>query len=349
MEALIVILAIAGALINSGGMVPYALQTMRGRTKPRLVTWSVWTVLATIAAIASGMTGDLQSSFFAGMTALTCGMVAAAGMRYGDRSVEIIDWVSIVLVAIGLVLWYIFNSPAVAVIAVIIIDLIGYIPTYRHAWRRPFEETISTYFYIAIGGIMATGAALLAGGFSVTGIAYPLYCAIAAGICGGIIVLRRDEMVPPEQLAATEAAPQPALAPNTTYATTGAAYAAPTPPTERPVMQMGALPGPPPGVTPKLYQYGGLYFTAEQLYEAQVRTAWAQYAQRAYANGYDPVTRQRFEVVQTEAAGVPVPPPPVRQAPVPPGPVQQVAPPVAPVQAPPPPPPPMPPAPLYPR
>jgi hypothetical protein len=59
---------------------------------------------------------------------------------------------------VGIVLWQLFDSPAIGVVASIIIDFIGALPTIRHSWKQPGEETWSSYALSGIGGILAVFA-----------------------------------------------------------------------------------------------------------------------------------------------------------------------------------------------
>ena len=76
----------------------------------------------------------------------------------------------------GLVLWLVFNSPSVAVIATVTIDAIGVIPTFKHSWLKPHEETWSTFALSSLGGFCTV---LAVDQWVVTAVAYPLYIVIA--------------------------------------------------------------------------------------------------------------------------------------------------------------------------
>jgi hypothetical protein len=73
---------------------------------------------------------------------------------------------------VGIVLWQLFDSPAIAVIATIIIDLVGGIPTFVHSWKKPREETWVTFMLMAMGGICTL---VVVTDWRVTAFAYPLY------------------------------------------------------------------------------------------------------------------------------------------------------------------------------
>ena len=73
---------------------------------------------------------------------------------------------------IGALLWYIFNSPAMAVIAMVCIDFIGGIPTQVHCWEKPHEETLSMFI---MSGISALFTILAIQEWKITAFAFPLF------------------------------------------------------------------------------------------------------------------------------------------------------------------------------
>ncbi len=83
--------------------------------------------------------------------------MVVVGLKYGTAELDRFDIICLIAALVGMVLWFVFNSPIIAILATIVIDLIGTIPTVRHSYRHPEEET-----YITFGlGIIATIFTLL--------------------------------------------------------------------------------------------------------------------------------------------------------------------------------------------
>jgi hypothetical protein len=184
-------LAIIGSVVAAGGTVPYVLETVRGKTKPRIVTWLTWALLTGVAAAAAFSAGDFGSGFFALLGTIATSSIVVAGLRYGDRSFKALDIACMAAVVVGLVLWQVFNTPAIAVWAAIIVDCTGFVPTFVHAWRQPHEETASTFALVGVGGLLASLATVLGGVLSVTSLGYPLYASLSMGSCAVLVLLRR--------------------------------------------------------------------------------------------------------------------------------------------------------------
>jgi hypothetical protein len=160
------------AIVTIGAAVPYIIEIIRGKAKPRVVSWFTWTLLTAIAAMASFADGQYPAAIFSACAALETGLIVVLGLKHGDRKFTRLDIVCQVSALVGVALWLVFDSPAIAVLASIAIDLIGCIPTLVHSWQKPYEETWITFLLMSIGGGLAL---LVVGSWAVTAVAYPLY------------------------------------------------------------------------------------------------------------------------------------------------------------------------------
>jgi hypothetical protein len=96
-------------------------------------------------------------------------------LKYGEKEFARFDIVCQIGAIIGLILWFVFNSPAIAIIAGILIDLIGSLPTLKHAWEKPEEETWITFM---LSGLGAAFTVFAASNTTITALANPIYLVI---------------------------------------------------------------------------------------------------------------------------------------------------------------------------
>jgi hypothetical protein len=168
------------------GAFPYIIQIIRGRTKPRIVTWFTWSLLTGIACAASFSTHDIPSAILTLASMLVNMTIVVLGFKHGDRHFERLDVFCQLAAFVGLALWFLFNSPAIAVSSSIAIDAVGAIPTLKHSWKRPYEETWISFLLGSIAGVLTT---IVAASWSITAVAYPLYLAIANALLVALILL----------------------------------------------------------------------------------------------------------------------------------------------------------------
>lgn len=160
------------AILTIASVIPYLIEILRGNTKPRVVTWLTWSVLTAIACVAAFVDGQYPTAILLLFSTLETSAVVVLGWHLGDKKFELLDVMSLIGATVGIILWLIFNSPAIAVIATVTIDLIGGIPTLVHSWRKPHEETWITFLIAAIGAGLTL---LVISDWRITAFAYPLY------------------------------------------------------------------------------------------------------------------------------------------------------------------------------
>jgi hypothetical protein len=166
------VLVIFSSALVLTAILPYLADVVKGKTKPRVVSWFTWSLLGAITGVASLADHQYPAGVMGLISALGCMLAVIFGWKHGNRKFERIDVICQVAAIIGIGLWLFFNSPAVAVVATIIIDLIGCVPTFIHAWKQPHEETWITFFLSGCGALVTI---LAAGDFTITSIANPIY------------------------------------------------------------------------------------------------------------------------------------------------------------------------------
>lgn len=131
---------------------PYIRHIVKGITKPNIVSWITWSLLTGVATIAELAAGEYRTAIFTSAAFLETTAIVLLGIKYGHAKYTLFDIVCQMGALFGFVLWAVFDSPAAAVIFAVTIDLIGSLPTVRHSWLKPEEETWITYAMASLGG-----------------------------------------------------------------------------------------------------------------------------------------------------------------------------------------------------
>ncbi|MFP5371043.1 MAG: hypothetical protein ACLGI3_09890 [Actinomycetes bacterium] len=166
------VLMVVGALLVLVSAVPYVVAIVQGRTRPRLFSWIVWTLLGAIATVAAYAEGEYPSAALTAAATVETGGIVAAGWRFGNRTFERLDTYCLLGVVVGLILWAAFDSPLVGLMAALTIDVIAAVPTVQHAWRKPHEEAAVAYLLCAVAALCFLAAIRE---YSATGLLYPTY------------------------------------------------------------------------------------------------------------------------------------------------------------------------------
>lgn len=183
-------LAIVGAVATLIAALPYLVDIILKKTKPNIVSWLTWSLLTAIGTAAALAAGEWRTAIQTFAVMVWVVSVVILGLRYGFAEFTRFDAFCQLGALAGLVLWAVFNSPAVAIVAAVSIDMIGAIPTLRHSWLAPREETWQTFVF-ALAGPVLTIASLST--FSVESLLYPAYFVFINAAIAGVVIYRRKQ------------------------------------------------------------------------------------------------------------------------------------------------------------
>ncbi len=182
------IVIILAGIIEASTALPYIRDIRLGKTKPAIVSWITWLLLSLLAALASYAEGAIVSTVIAGALVVECAAIILMSLNKGGFSYTRFDGYCQLAAVLGLVLWRLTNEPMIAIFLFVVVDAIGALPTWRHAWRRPKEETLSTFAWSILGNALALSAITT---FTLTMTLVPLYLLLLNTILTIEIYLRR--------------------------------------------------------------------------------------------------------------------------------------------------------------
>ena len=178
-------------IISFASYVPYFKNIFSGKVKPHAFSWFVWGLLTTVAFAAQVVDKAGAGAWVTASTALACYGVFALALFKGDRKFSLFDWVALVSALIALALWAFTKNPTMSVILVTVVDALGFLPTFRKGYYKPFEEsaglyTASTVKYII--GIFALQS------LSVSTWLFPASLVITNAIFVLVLLVRRSQL-----------------------------------------------------------------------------------------------------------------------------------------------------------
>lgn len=185
------LLILAGLLIVVSA-IPYLLDIACYKTRPNIASWTTWTLLTGLATVAEIGAHEYRTAIFTGAATLETTLIVILGLKYGYVKYTRFDAVCQISAIIGIILWQIFNTPLIAVLASVVIDFIAVLPTYRHAWFKPYEETWQTFALSGVAGTFAIGALIAYNWVSLT---FAVYVVIVNVVLSMTIILKRASTV----------------------------------------------------------------------------------------------------------------------------------------------------------
>jgi hypothetical protein len=184
--------AILAALVTVTGSAGYALDTLRGRTEPNRVSWSLWAIAPLIAFAAELSEGVGLKALMTFSVGLGPALVVIASFvdERAYAKVTRLDVTCAVLSVAALAMWAVTGKGDVAIAFAILSDLFAAIPTLEKARRAPRSESPKAF----VGGVLGAAITLLtipASQWVFANFAFPLYILLIDATLLGLILRPR--------------------------------------------------------------------------------------------------------------------------------------------------------------
>lgn len=187
------LIGIIAVILTFAGYIPYIRDTIRGKTKPHIYTWFVW---GFVTAIAFGLQLQAHAGPGAYVTlaaAIVCFAIYLLGLKRpkAERDITTADTIFLLASFAALGLWLLAKQPVVSVILLSSIDMLGFIPTIRKSWKKPHQETLSSY---ATNTFRFALAIIALSHYTIVTSLYPVTWIFANGLFSIFLIIRRKQL-----------------------------------------------------------------------------------------------------------------------------------------------------------
>jgi len=191
MQLVKTIIGIIAVVLSIIGYIPYLRDTLKKKTTPHVYTWFIWGFVTAIAYALQVSAGAGVGSWVTLAVVIISFVIFILGMRNGKKDITTIDTVFFVLSFAALFLWLIAKQPILSVILVSTIDMLGFVPTIRKSWNKPYSETLFSYELNSF----RHGLSLLAlQQYSVVTWLYPVTWTLANVLFSLMLIIRRKQV-----------------------------------------------------------------------------------------------------------------------------------------------------------
>lgn len=149
------IFGLISALLNVICYIPYIIDILKNKTKPARSSWLIWGVMGTIAFITQLAKGATNSLWLPGAQTLGVTTVLFLSLKKGTGGLTRRDVISLIIAGIGLIVWLLTSEAAFALYIVILINIVGGIPTIIKSFEKPGSETLMTWILGTLAGLFA--------------------------------------------------------------------------------------------------------------------------------------------------------------------------------------------------
>ena len=186
------LIGIIAVILTFVGYVPYIQDTISGKTKPHVYTWFIWGFITLLAF-------GLQISDHAGpgafvtlAAAIVCLFIFVLGFfKRGDTKITKSDTAFLIAALIAMGIWLFADQPVLSVVLLSIIDMLGFGPTIRKSWNKPYGETLISY---EINTFRFCLALLALNNYTLITTLYPATWVLANGLFSIFLIVRRRQV-----------------------------------------------------------------------------------------------------------------------------------------------------------
>lgn len=168
---------------------PYIRSTFQGKIKPHVFSWVIWGSTTFIVFLAQLEDNGGIGAWPIGVSGLITIYVAClAYVKKSDSTITKTDWLFFLSAMASLPLWYFTSDPLWAVVILTTVDVVGFGPTFRKAYRHPFEEHVTFFALFTVRNLIVIMALEH---YSLTTVLFPAVIAAVSLILILMIAYRR--------------------------------------------------------------------------------------------------------------------------------------------------------------
>lgn len=186
-----IIFALTAATLEIIANFPYIRDILARKTKPHLFTWFIWNLLTGISFFILASEGAGVGVWVTGVTSFACFGILILSFFFGERKITTSDWVCLILAFLSLAIWKGTDDAFLAMIIIVIVDTLGFIPTFRKTFLKPYEETLSTYLLVTCKHFLTLLALQM---YTPTTILYPSALLLTNFLFVIMLIMRRKKV-----------------------------------------------------------------------------------------------------------------------------------------------------------
>ena len=145
---------IGAGFIGLLGFLPYIITTLQGKNRPNRASWWIWGILGVILGFSYYYSGATTTIWVPICYAICQLITAVLSLKYGEGGWSRLDKLCLVGAGISLLLWWIFNSPTLALLFILIIDCLGALPTVIKSYSEPEQESCFSWSIFLIANTL---------------------------------------------------------------------------------------------------------------------------------------------------------------------------------------------------
>lgn len=149
------ILTIIATLIGVIAFFPYLRDTFSLKTKPHAYTWLIWAITQSTAVFGIWYGGGGWGALNLTVGTLFVIAVFLFSLKFGTKNITGSDTAILIAALLAIVVWWQLKQPLISIFMVSVIDVIGYVPSFRKSYQEPWSETLISWILFSASNLFA--------------------------------------------------------------------------------------------------------------------------------------------------------------------------------------------------
>lgn len=139
------IFAVIAIVLMLASFIPYVLDILKNKTKPHIYTWIIWLITQGTATLGLLLGHGGWGTLLLLIGTFYCLIIVLLAFKFGTKNITKFDTIILLGAFAAIIIWWQLKNPLLAVFIVSIIDVVGYIPSYRKTYQEPWTETLKSW------------------------------------------------------------------------------------------------------------------------------------------------------------------------------------------------------------
>lgn len=186
------LLSAAAIILTFALFVPYIRSIHLGKTKPHVFSWVVWGMgtLTVFFAQLAGQGGI--GAWPIGVSGVITSYIALlAYLNRADTQITRMDWLFFIAALSALPFWFLTSNPMWAIVTLTVVDVMGFGPTVRKAYRHPYEESTGFFALSVVRNLLVI---LALERYSLTTALFPAVVGVACLLLVCMLIYRKRSL-----------------------------------------------------------------------------------------------------------------------------------------------------------
>ncbi len=182
------IFGIIGGIFSIIALIPYIVGILQKRVKPNRASWIIWNVTNLILLASYFSVGARPTIFLPIIYLINTLTVLILSYHYGFSSWSRLDYISLTISGISLVIWILTENPLLALLMNLVMDAVAYLPTIKKSYLEPLSESNTAWLLFFLGSFFNLFA-INSMSFGI--MIYPIFNIVTNGILVTVLFRKR--------------------------------------------------------------------------------------------------------------------------------------------------------------